>query len=398
MPLVRNPRPLVRFPRAWPTSYTPQPAKTILVGSGRVSGSHFLSRLKLCKNSRFENHLSALGLRPWLSSLAGYHWPSGFGLPSGMAHRPNGAEAVIFDSLCRIAERQPVPFELRRAVEHARVFRFEFNPHEALPKQYDPDDLAWLMENLYLPFPCIAVEDRASCVVFWDDSVEGEPPLRGAGHERHFVECCDFDKASIDAFYDGSPERREMLSHGCCAISMGRISLDTHFTRPNQFRVAGGTDFTLVVQDEEVVFVSDMSSLEIPPIATAALRNAASALQEVMLLNDPETFILESTPLSAINRKPVSLKPGQVRRIARTNERPTYTILKPHEIRERMKLPMPTGRRTVTPHERRSHLRTLRSEFFRPANRGKQILIPASWIGPSETVVGNRRYRVVLDH
>ncbi|MDM8008434.1 MAG: hypothetical protein QUV05_20035 [Phycisphaerae bacterium] len=64
---------------------------------------------------------------------------------------------MIFDSLCRIAERQKVPPELRRAVEQARVFRFEFNPHEALPKEYEPDVLAWLMENLYLPFPCIAV-------------------------------------------------------------------------------------------------------------------------------------------------------------------------------------------------------------------------------------------------
>ena len=62
-----------------------------------------------------------------------------------------------------------------------------------------------------------------------------------------------------------------------------------------------------------------------------------------MPLNDPETFILESTPLAALNRKPVKLKPGQIRRIPRTHERPAYTILKPHEIRERMKLPMPVG-------------------------------------------------------
>jgi hypothetical protein len=149
---------------------------------------------------------------------------------------------------------------------------------------------------------------------------------------------------------------------------------------------------------EEIIFTSGLPDLEIPEISNAALKNAAAALQEVMLLNDPETFILESTPLSAINPKPVRLKPGQIRRIPRTHERPTYTILKPHEIRERMKLPTPVGKRAVAPHERRSHLRTLRSEFFRPANRGKQILIPASWIGPSESLVGNRRYRVILDH
>ena len=305
---------------------------------------------------------------------------------------------MIFDSLCRIAERQPVPPALRKAVDQAHVFQFEFNPHEALPKEYKPDVLEWLMDNLYLPFPCIAVEDRASCVVFWDNSVEGEPPQRGAGHERHFIECCDFDKASIDAFYDGSAENREALSCGCCAVSMGRISLDTEISMVNQFRVAGCVAFTIVTQGDEVVFASGMPSLEVPEINNAALRNAASALQEVMLLNDPETFILESMPLSAINRKAAKLKPGQIRRIPRTNQRPTYTILRPHEIRERMKLPMPVGKRAVVPHERRSHLRTLRSEFFRPVNRGKQVLIPASWIGPSESVVGKRRYRVILDH
>ena len=62
--------------------------------------------------------------------------------------RPHGE--LIIDSLCRIVERQQVPPELRKAVEQARVFLFEFNPHEALPKEYEPDVLAWLMENLYL--------------------------------------------------------------------------------------------------------------------------------------------------------------------------------------------------------------------------------------------------------
>lgn len=147
--------------------------------------------------------------------------------------------------------------------------------------------------------------------------------------------------------------------------------------------LVGVPGVTIVMQGhDEVVYRSENPSLDVEEIGTAALRNAASALQEVMLLNDPETFILESTPLSAIDRKPIKLKAGQIRRIPRSNERPTYTILKPHEICDRMGLPMPVDKRVVVPHERRSHLRTLRSEFFRPANRGKQILIPASWIGP----------------
>lgn len=305
---------------------------------------------------------------------------------------------MSFDTLCRIAERQPVPQQLRKAVEQARLFRFEFNPHEALPKAYKPDVLEWLMENLYLPFPCVAVEDRASCVVFWDGTEEGEPPVRGARKERYFIECCDFDKASVDAFYDGSAERREIIGQGCSAVSMGVISLDCDSSRPREFRVGGHLEFAMVTHHDQVLFAGSEMPLSVAgDIATAALRNASAALQEVMLLNDPESFILESTPLSALNRKPRKLKPGQIRRIPRTHERPIYTILKPHEIRKRMGLPSPVGKRSVTPHERRSHLRTLRSDFFRPTTRGKQILIPATWIGPSESVVGKRRYRVILD-
>ena len=134
-------------------------------------------------------------------------------------------------------------------------------------------------------------------------------------------------------------------------------------------------EYSLVMQQDHVIFAGQIPGMAVE-ITAAALRNASAALQEVMLLNNPETFILESTPLSALNRKLPKLKPGQVRRIPRGHERPTYTILKPHEIRERMGLPMPVGKRAVQPHERRSHLRTLRSEFFRPANRGKQILKP----------------------
>jgi hypothetical protein len=122
-----------------------------------------------------------------------------------------------------------------------------------------------------------------------------------------------------------------------------------------------------------------------PVIATAALKNATAALQEVVLLNHLETFILECARLSTIHRKPARLRLGQVRRVPRTNERPTYTILRPREIPEQVKPPTPAGKWAVTPHERRSHLRTLRSELF---CRGKRILMPASWVGPSESIVG----------
>jgi len=124
--------------------------------------------------------------------------------------------------------------------------------------------------------------------------------------------------------------------------------------------------------------------------AKAILRNVTVAFEEVMLFNDPEHFILETTPIGSPatrNRK----------RILRSTERPRYTLLKPKQIRQRMQLPEPEeGRGRRRPHERRAHTRTLGSAFYKK-KRGSVIVIPATWVGPSEHVVGGKRYRVLLD-
>lgn len=295
----------------------------------------------------------------------------------------------LFDRFCRVVERSPeMPAELREALERARVFEFNLVPHVDLPKQYSQEDVDWLKENFLLVFPCIALEDKTSCILMWDRK-EGEPAILGINREIHVAEYIDFRERSAE-FYD-SVNREEDVISGLQTITMGNLFVQD--VRTDQYISTGEIKFAAGIYRDEVRIVERH---ELGELVKPMAKNAVSSIQEAILLCDPSTFILESTPKSAIEKKPVKLKPGQVRRIPRSNERSVYTTLQPKEIRERMKLPATHTGRSVRPHERRAHFRTLRSEFFKAA-RGKQVFVNASWVGPSENVVGNRRYRVLLD-
>lgn len=118
----------------------------------------------------------------------------------------------------------------------------------------------------------------------------------------------------------------------------------------------------------------------------------------IVCVSTPKNFILEEVPkgfekVAAKNKKAL-----------RTHQRPLYTILRPFAIREKLGLKTPvheekrtaTGRKSPTPHERRRHTRRISSAggHFK---QDKEIVIEATWIGPSEAVVGNKRYKVRLD-
>lgn len=145
------------------------------------------------------------------------------------------------------------------------------------------------------------------------------------------------------------------------------------------------------------------------------MRNVSTAYEELIYFNSPTRFILKETKI--LKKKPKSNK--NKNHIRRSNERPIYTVLKPEEIRRRLNLPTGyTGKShsSPRPHERRRHFRFLSSDRYRYNEKGeelprkiipygdrkgeeyyKKIDIPATWIGPSEAVVGSHRYRVVLE-
>ena len=147
------------------------------------------------------------------------------------------------------------------------------------------------------------------------------------------------------------------------------------------------------------------------------LRNIMVAYQEILYMNRPSHFILRTTNTKTVNSK------KKQKKLKRSHQRPLYTILRPDEIRERMGIKnftdgisQGTRRNLTVPFERRRHWRYLSNDKYRydqygypiepqviPAGqrRGelyyKRVNVPATWVGTSEKIVGNKRYKVILN-
>ena len=133
-------------------------------------------------------------------------------------------------------------------------------------------------------------------------------------------------------------------------------------------------------------------------LSTAVLNNVMTVVEEIVHINTPIHFILEEVNVKLhekFQRKFGGKK--KKKRYPRSTERPTYTVLPPKKIRQKMGLP-PIENKTngkKAPHWRRAHTRILRSDRYR--QKGKTIFVKACWIGPSEAKVGGKHYKVLLD-
>jgi len=320
---------------------------------------------------------------------------------------------VIFDKFARAVERGGV--ELIDLLQKTRLFWFPYRAQDVLPKDLTDEFVELNRESFHLPFKHIAIEDKAS-LVFLGDRKDNQTGLQG---RRDFLEVMSIH-AAIDNFREGGgmagAEKKmfqEGLKHqwpqGAMIVSWGvlkdlligqgpdknKISIDAVVNGMAWCTPDGKWDSL----DKELGLMTkyDQSAF------SATVRNVAVAMQEVMFFNQPCRFILECTPDAALKRR--RRKPGRKAkdkreakdRIARTHERSTYTLLKPTEIRKVLQLPEPSaGGPKKRPHARRRHFRMLRSEKF-VHKRWQTVVIPATWIGKSETKVGKKRYKVLLD-
>jgi hypothetical protein len=300
---------------------------------------------------------------------------------------------MIFDMFSGLIERfKPDHIPL---LNQARLFSFPGTAHDILPKDLSDEEVTFLNDMFFLPFSVIAVEDTASCILLQETSKD----QTGVSGPWRFMECLPINTRA-DAFQSGLPEEatqarideiaREFPDSSVVTcgvldkVAMKNNSLETGF------RAYGTVDWYMIASKHKLYVPprAPTSPEELPP----TLRNARVALSEVFWFNNPTRFVVESTP--------AKMKPhtGPQRGVRRSHNRPVYTLLTPKEIRERL-LPEEEGAGSgikKTPHERRRHFRTLHSERF-VNMQGKTITIPACWIGPSEAVKGNRRYKVMLD-
>lgn len=299
---------------------------------------------------------------------------------------------MIFDKLCGIAERH-IP-SIRKVLHEARVFLFPGRAHEILKQEKMTDEtMYFLQESFFLPFPFIAVEDSVSCVLIWDNEA-GQVGL--LNKTRFFVECMALG-TNAEEFPDKlTPENtqelaalRAQLPPETYSITAGRIvSYQYRPSGEKKLAVFGDIAWNMLATKLQVVSPPRQISGGLG-MDSALLRNGVAALEEVMFFNTPDRFVVEKSPLK-------QKEPRNERRILRSDKRPVYTVLRPHEIRTTMHLPsMPNGTHK-SPHERRRHYRTFRSDFFKE-KKGQTITIPACFIGPTEAIVGNHRYKVLVD-
>lgn len=310
---------------------------------------------------------------------------------------------MIFDRLINAAEKGfSALLPLLRA---ARIFELPKRPQDFLPKGSILEEERQLIEEtFFLPFRTIAVEDPASCIILQDR----EKDVRGSKRERIWIEIMPQGGADPNA-YTEDPEIIRERNAQLKADGLDK-ELVIVFGEIHEFRFVGnggemfldahvGQTLTL---DERTGRLSNWTEAareagDLDRIARASGENVLSALQEVMWINDPDHFVLEEIPEEAIKKRERSGSKKRRDRVPRTYERPRYTIMRPHNIRKRMGLPEPEACGTKRrPHERRAHLRTLRSSKF-VNKKGQRITVKATWVGPKENTVGGKRYRVIVD-
>ena len=291
---------------------------------------------------------------------------------------------MLFDRLAYAVERMPSLKPLFPMMSRSRLFTLDrdFLIEETRPKS----QVVRGLDTFFLPFRTVAVEDRQKVVVLEDLAED----IRGLNSPRRYLACVDVE--ALVAF-----KRRELgipLSASERGSQQGRsprLVVEGLIRRAELVDSGDNVNLAYTVQNcwytDEVL--PDAIALDNDIVGEAISSILWSAYNEVGIVNTPNRFVVESVPL-----KSRDAKRG---RILRSHQRPTYTILEPGRIRKIMRLPQSVEVGSAKrPHERRRHVRHLVSERYQDM-RGEYIIIPATWIGPSESVVGSRRYKVILD-
>ena len=284
---------------------------------------------------------------------------------------------MLFDRLCRAAERHECLDFLRHWLNVARLFAFDDDGTVPAPKQAD---------QFALPFAVTAVNSgERACTIFHqqaDDWTTGHQFLFAYDLLRlmqHFSQIGQpVVPPSVAQSLSFNPPLM-LVAHGTCRLEAdcNGYRLVVGFYKNRQWYIKG---------DGIWVFPCENHSLDTQQSIVASIQHSAVM---VSAINDPQRFVLEQSP--------VRERHWDKHRILRSHDRPQYTILKPQEIRQRLGLPPPEEPGTSKcPHERRGHFRTFHSERFVYV-KGQRKWIDAMWIGPSESIVRNTRYRVVLD-
>jgi hypothetical protein len=327
---------------------------------------------------------------------------------------------MLFDLACKIVERQ-IP-ALRPLLRRAALFYLDGEPQQYTVTQYEPEDITFFTDNFMLPFPVTAIEDKASLIFLIDPGAlekgvrdKDDRPM-GCSITRAYMEVLcpaqadpsafrergeppekttEIVKSIRDKMYD-LPEYRE-----ACTFTLGNMSIPHMWT--NNLEYHGTTNMIILASPQEILFKEQTNNGRgvKPPgkmteelLLQATLKNVGTAWQQVMFLNTPDRFILSQEP---INPPKIKNKEYSRKHIPRSTERPTYTLLTVHQLRERLGEKEPQDDHNApTPHWRRRHYRHLTADCYKN-KKGKVIAIRRAWVGPTEKIVSGKRYKIRMD-
>lgn len=321
---------------------------------------------------------------------------------------------MIFDQLCGIAERflpELIPF-----LERAELFIFPGRPQDILPKTSPDEDT---LEHFILPFPVIAVEDTATCSIL----IDTDPMQMGLSGRRLFIDCMplgvpytEFDPNAADPTIrklvesiDHSSFEQEHI--GCYSVSMGYLEqVGTEMTKDGEkvTAIAETTWFKEVHKKNGIKYTEeDLKRLPQNFVAEAkksSAHNALTALQEVIFFSSSDRFILETRPVKI---KP--LKKKSRLKIPRSDNRSTYIFVEPNKIYDRFGVSKSDPVRELQAgYQRRRFVRKLRHDKYseggtlepKQDSKGsyyKVAPVVATWVGPEEATIKNKRYKVRVD-
>lgn len=276
---------------------------------------------------------------------------------------------MLFDMMCKIVERNKILKNIKPILNYCKIFLID-DVKECTADQFDQ-----IHKNFILPYSEIVITGKFS--------------------EGKYLYLIREGKSSV-----GFEERREIISLKQIDDLITLFSFDFNENK----NIVIPKNLTGMGLDVNFGTLYDIhnKSFEIKQTVNLNPQNESKKHFEGLMNRDLNEFINLIYHISYQKNFILKETPKRVRKstvkIPRTHERPLYTILRPKQIRKKMKLPHQGGTKCV--HERRAHLRSLTHPRYARDEDGniKVIKVKSTWIGPTESnPKGNKTYKVILD-
>ncbi|MDD2944121.1 MAG: hypothetical protein PHC51_14285 [bacterium] len=297
---------------------------------------------------------------------------------------------MIFDKLCGVADQHLRGSTMFNLVSESRLFNLPVRAHEFFDsrEKYGPAG-SYLLEDFYLPFEVVAIEDTASVVIIADEPRHIQAPVVGLQAKRCFLECLPMNEKYAKEVYKAEVDYASLPydDDAVCVVwgSISKVYFDHESDELSGVVHPGGA----IIANRERIF-HFFAGRELSDQCAISGRNTFTAMKEIAYCNTPLRFIVESS-------LPKQFKKLDEKgcKIPRSHCRPSYSLMELSEIRQLF------GTVSQVSHAdgvgpRRRHPRTYRHERYAASGLlGTTTWIDGFWVGPDEVMKKNRLYKVL---